>query len=559
MGLGGSHPWLQQAQPHLQRWQAQASSILSPHWARYQPFFEDQTAWVDSQLAQYRPWQLVLVTVLASFVLYSCLSTFASLVSSIQDAGVKATFFRWLKKIPGVQYFVDKELGKYQKKIRDGFKKAAEARLREKAKGDVQIAEQDSLVSGTLYMAGKEHQDLLNEVYASYAHTNPLHTDVFPSLRTLEAEVIAMTASLVGGGASGNPEVCGAMTSGGSESILTAVKASRDYMAEKKGIKHPEMIIAVSAHAAFFKAAEYFKVKLVVVPVGKDHRMSASSVKRAITRNTILVVASSPGFPHGVMDPVEDIAKVTRRYGVCLHSDACLGGFVLPFARKLGHPIPPFDFSVPGVTSMSIDTHKFGMAHKGTSVVLYSSRDIRKHQFTQITEWSGGLYISPGFAGSRSGALIATAWASLVHMGEEGYLRVTQEMLAAAKKFQRGVANIQGLRVVGQPEMCVVAFESTHRSVDIYKVNDLMTQRGWHLNALQFPAAVHICFTARHVNVVDQLLKDLQECTERVRKDPKCVKDGMAPMYGMAAVMPDRRMIGDFLTMYQEELMTVSV
>jgi len=242
-----------------------------------------------------------------------------------------------------------------------------------------------------------------------------------------------------------------------------------------------------------------------------------------------------------------------------LHVDCCLGGFVLPFAAQLGRPIPPFNFSVPGVTSMSVDTHKFGQAHKGTSVVLYRSVALRRFQYTSITDWTGGLYISPGFAGSRSGALIATAWAAMVHLGRDGYLAATEALLTCADRFIQGVRKIEGLEVIGKPEMCVVAIKSSRRDLNIYKVNDLMTARGWHLNALQRPAAVHICFTAAHgPAVVEELLRDLEECVTGILTHPdddKLAGDGMAPMYGMAATVPDRRIVGNFLVAFQDVLL----
>lgn len=298
---------------------------------------------------------------------------------------------------------------------------------------------------------------------------------------------------------------------------------------------------------------------------------------------------------------------MTRRRGIPLHVDCCLGGFVLPFARELGHPVPPFDFSVPGVTSISADTHKFGQAHKGTSVVLYRSQALRRHQYTSVTDWTGGepapplgaaalrlplcpgvaaplcpgdavrltlrlplsrpqptvagLYISPGFAGSRSGALIATAWASLAHLGRDGFLAATAGLMAVARTFAEGVGAIPGLEVMGSPEMCVVAFRASPGSkaappLNIYQVNDLMSRRGWHLSALQRPAALHICFTAAHgPAAVAALLQDLAACCAAAAADPAAGGGGMAPLYGMAAVVPDRRVVGNFLVAYQDILL----
>lgn len=248
---------------------------------------------------------------------------------------------------------------------------------------------------------------------------------------------------------------------------------------------------------------------------------------------------------------------MTHKRGILLHVDCCLGGFVLPFIRQLNpnHTIPAFDFAVPGVTSISVDTHKFGMAHKGTSVVLYRSAALRRKQYTSITDWTGGLYISPGFAGSRSGALIATAWAAMAHLGQEGYLQAVEGMMTLATAFRNGVAKIDGLEIVGEPEMTVIAFKAVDpRRLDIYRVNDLLSKKGWHLNALQRPAALHVCFTPAHQpDTAKLLLKDLKEAVEAVKKEPAgSGGEGMAPMYGMAATVPDRRIVANFLVAYQD-------
>jgi len=465
-----------------------------------------------------------------------------------------------------------------------------------------------SHVSGTVYMSGQAHKKLLLDTYSMFMLTNPIHGDVWPSVQHLETEVVAMTASLFGaeysddddffenrtieikdktnGTANGRAhkgmssgkhgvlfggdcsQICGAMTSGGTESILSAAKSSRDYMASIRGITQPEMVIAVSAHAAFIKASEYFKIRLIKVDVDPaDYRLHAAAVRKAINKNTVLVVASSPGFPHGVMDCIEEIASVTRAAGIPLHVDACLGGFVLPFGRQdlRRLNIPKFDFSVPGVTSISVDTHKFGLAHKGTSVVLYRSPKLRKFQYTRITDWSGGLYISPGFAGSRSGALIATAWASLNHLGRRGLVELTRGIYEVTDKFKKGVQLVPHIEVVGEPEASVVAIKAIDDKVlDIYKVNDVLLKKGWHMNALQRPAALHFCFTAAHsVAGVEALLKELKSAVEVVLKERGGGNgngekwEGMAPLYGMAATVPDRRIVGDFLEAFQDAILDV--
>lgn len=525
------------------------------------------------------PMQLVLLGLLFAYFISWLLSTIRSATRAWLDKGWKQVISGFVLDLPVLRSIVSHKQQEAIAKIREALLTSRKSevpadsiltlpkqgisaaqikqRLGRRTAQDISFSEGDSRVSGTVYMAGAAHQVLLSEVYKRFTLTNPLHADVFPSVRKMEAEVVAMTASLLGGGPAGDCNVCGSMTSGGTESILTAVKAMRDAMAARRKITEPEMVVGVSAHPAFIKAAEYFKIRLVRVNVDSEYRVTGAAVARAIGRNTILVVASAPGFPHGVMDRVQDIAKVCHRRAVPLHVDCCLGGFVLPFARELGYPIPAFDFSVPGVTSMSADTHKFGQAHKGTSVVLFRDPSIRRFQYTSVTDWTGGLYISPGFAGSRSGALIATAWAALVHLGREGFLEATAALMNNAARFIEGVGNIKCLEVIGKPDMCVVAFRSTRKDVDIYRVNDLMAARGWSLNALQRPASLHICFTPAHgAGVVDELLRDLEECVAGVLSHPEGVGgESMAPLYGMAGVVPDRRIVGNFLAAIQDTLL----
>ncbi|RVW99236.1 Sphingosine-1-phosphate lyase [Vitis vinifera] len=379
------------------------------------------------------------------------------------------------------------------------------------------------------------------------------------------------------------------MTSGGTESILLAVKTSRDYMKAKRGITRPEMIIPESAHSAYDKAAQYFNIKLLRVPVNKEFQADVKGIRRRINKNTILIVGSAPGFPHGIIDPIEELGELASSFGICFHVDLCLGGFVLPFARKLGYPIPPFDFSVEGVTSISVDVHKYGLAPKGTSVVLYRNHDIRKvgvravsHQaavqicvqvlnncFSQkcvafensvfnsiigiwiaVTEWSGGLYVSPTIAGSRPGALIAGAWAAMISLGQEGYLNNTRETMEVSKKLQRGIKDIPELFVIGRPDMTIVAFGSN--VVDIFEVNDILSSKGWHLNALQRPNSIHICLTLQHVTILEDFLKDLKESVQTVKQNPGPINGGLAPIYGAAGKMPDRGMVGELLVNFMD-------
>jgi glutamate/tyrosine decarboxylase-like PLP-dependent enzyme len=402
-----------------------------------------------------------------------------------------------------------------------------------------------------VYHGDERHIDLLNEVYALHSQSNPLHLDLWPSGMKFEAEIVSMAAAMLGADKT-DDEVVGTVTSGGTESIIMAMKAYRD----RAGKRRPEMVVPESAHVAFDKAAHYFGFKQVRVPVGDDYRADVPAMARAVGRSTVVVVGSAPGFPHGVIDPIADLSEMARERGVGFHSDACLGGFILPWAEKLGVHVPRFDFRLPGVTSMSVDTHKYGYAAKGTSVVLYRGRELRHSQYFVATDWPGGLYYSPTMAGSRPGALLAAAWAALVATGEEGYLDATQRILEAGTIVRSGIESIEGLRVLGDP-MWVIAFTSDEFS--IYEVMARMAQRGWSLNGLHRPPAVHIALTLRHTapGVVEKFLADLREAAAETRASGADPQTGAAPVYGMAATFPARRAVGELLRRYIDRLYEV--
>lgn len=409
----------------------------------------------------------------------------------------------------------------------------------------------DGFVSGAVYHGDDAHIDFLNQVYALNSQSNPLHVDLWPSTTKFEAEIVAMTAHMLHGDAT----TCGTVSSGGTESILLAMKAYRDQAREERGIEHPEIIAPTTAHAAFDKAAQYFNIRLRKIPVGPDFRADVNATRRAINRNTIALVGSAPSFPHGAIDPIEALSELARSKGIGFHTDACLGGFVLPWAKRLGYPVPAFDFDLPGVTSMSADTHKYGYAPKGSSVILYRSPELRRYQYYSTADWPGGLYFSPTFAGSRPGALSAGCWAALVSMGEQGYLDATRQILETAATLRQGIAGMHDLQVLGDP-LWVIAFNSPR--LDIYRIMDFMTSRGWSLNGLHRPAAIHLCVTLRHTEpgVAERFLTDLRDAVEHVRTHP-ADSGGMAPIYGMAGSLPLRGVISEMLKRYIDLLYKV--
>ncbi|HAJ36577.1 MAG TPA: aspartate aminotransferase family protein [Chloroflexi bacterium] len=399
-------------------------------------------------------------------------------------------------------------------------------------------------VSGAVYHGDSEHIDFLNRVYALNSQSNPLHFDLWPSTVKYEAEIVAMTAHLLG--AANTPDaIVGTVTSGGTESILLAMRSYRDRGRRERGITRARIVAPTTAHAAFDKAAQSFDMELVRVAVDADYRADVEDMAAAIDRNTVALVGSAPSFPHGVVDPIPALAELAQTKGIGLHVDACLGGFVLPFARELGYDAPDFDFRLPGVTSMSADTHKYGYAAKGTSVVLYRGEALRRNQYYAVANWPGGLYFSPTLAGSRPGALSAACWAAMVSMGESGYRAAAASILATAQYIRRTIERMPDLVVLGDP-LFVIAF--TSRTLDIYRVLDAMTARGWSLNGLHRPAAIHLCVTLRHTEpgVAQRFLDDLAEAVATVKVQP-AAKGGMAPVYGMAATLPMHGLVEELL------------
>ena len=412
------------------------------------------------------------------------------------------------------------------------------------------------MVSGTVYHGGDELLDVITGAFRAFAVSNPLHPDVFPEVRKMEAEVVRMCCNIFNGG----EDSCGTMTSGGTESIVMAIKTYRDWAKATKGIQYPELVKPASAHAAFDKACHYFGIKLVEVPVNNvTFKADVAAVRRATNRNTICIVASALTYPQGVTDDIEALAAIALAHGCGLHVDNCLGSLMLPFLPEAGYPTAPFDFAVPGVTSLSADTHKYGFAPKGSSVVLYHAHSLRHFQYSVHPDWSGGIYATPSLAGSRPGALIAGTWAAMMYMGREGYVAAAREVMAMSQRILAGVQDISALRVLGDPAMSVVCFAAADPGLNIFNVGDAMTNRGWSLSVMQNPSSIHICVTYIHTRdgAADKFVADLREAVHDVQTAPKGkFKDGMGAIYGMAESIPDRSLVGDLAKDYIDALYT---
>ncbi len=371
----------------------------------------------------------------------------------------------------------------------------------------------DGRCSGTIYCGDRAIYDLIAEAFGRFSYVNALQRDMCPSQTRFESEIIAMTLDMLHGEAARarDFEPCGVIGSGGSESILAAIYTHREWGRAQKGIDAPEMVLPETAHVAFDKGAHYFGVKVVHAPVDpKTTLVDVDFVRDHVNRNTVLLVGSAGNYPYGTIDPIGALSDLALERGVGLHVDGCLGGFILPWGAELGYDIPVFDFRLPGVTTISADTHKYGYGPKGTSLLLFRDKALRRHQYFARPDWKGGMYASPGMGGSRSGGLLAATWAVMVSLGRQGYLEKARKVFETAFAMQAHVRKQPALRLMGDPTFC---FSFTSDAFDIYHVNDFMKGRAWRFNGQQFPSAIHMCVTGPQTQpgVADRFGADLAE------------------------------------------------
>ena len=372
-----------------------------------------------------------------------------------------------------------------------------------------------------VYDAGREAEEVGKQAYMRFLSENGLDPTVFPSLLRFENEIVAMLTRHLGGG----PECVGSFTSGGTESIILAVKSAREHARAKhahfaSGERRPQMILPATAHAAFHKAAHYLGVDKVIVPVDPvTFKADVAAMAAAITEDTVLLVGSSPSYAHGVIDPIEELGALALEHDLLLHVDACVGGFLLPYWRRLGVDLPRFDLSVPGVTSLSVDLHKYAFCPKGASLVLYNDKALRKHQIFACAEWTGYTVINPTVQSSKSGGPLAAAWAVIHYLGDEGYLEIARQTLEGTRALVAAIEEIDGLELMSQPQMCMLAISS--KEVSVFHVVDEMTARGWYLQAqLGFdnsPANIHISLHPGNIHKVAAMIEDLRDAVAAAR------------------------------------------
>ncbi|MGO8873799.1 MAG: pyridoxal phosphate-dependent decarboxylase family protein [Acidimicrobiales bacterium] len=407
--------------------------------------------------------------------------------------------------------------------------------------------------SGTMYCGDHDHYAFMNEAFGLFAHVNVLQRDICPSATKFEAEIIAMTLDLLHAGTVTETGPVGLVTTGGTGSICHAMLAYRDHAARHRSIHRPNVIKPETAHPAFDKACHLFGIDLQVAPVDPiTTEVDTEWVDRHIDENTVALVGSACNYGYGTVDPIAELSDLALRHEVGLHVDSCLGGFILPFGQELGYDIPVFDYRLPGVTSMSADTHKYGYAFKGTSVLTFRDKTLRNAQYFFLTGWSGGKYCSPGMEGSRSGGLIAATWAAMVQLGREGYRRYARDIFDTAAVMQDAVRSHPELRILGAPTFL---FSFTSDEFDIYHVNDFMRERGWRFNGQQYPNALHMAVTRpqTRAGVSDTFAADLADAVVYAR-DHRSEAPRTGAIYGgVAGGMTDEA--DEFIAMVMGEMM----
>jgi sphinganine-1-phosphate aldolase len=393
--------------------------------------------------------------------------------------------------------------------------------------------------SGTMYCGDHEHYRFMNEAFGLFAHVNVLQRDMCPSATKFEAEIIAMTLDLFNAEAVTDSTPAGLVTTGGTGSILHAMLSYREHAAQTRGVTRPNVVKPETAHPAFDKACHLFGIELRRAPVDPSTtEVDVAWVDEHIDDQTVAVIGSACNYGYGTVDPIDRLSDVALAHGVGLHVDGCLGGFILPFGQELGYDIPVFDFRIPGVTSISADTHKYGYAFKGSSVLTFRDQALRNAQYFYLTDWSGGKYCSPGIEGSRSGGLIAATWAAMVQLGREGYRRYAADIFATAKTMQEAVRSHPELRILGQPTFL---FSFTSDAFDVYHVNDFMRTRGWRFNGQQYPNALHMAVTRPQTQegVAEAFAADLSDAVDYARAHAGEAPKSGAIYGGIAGGMTD--------------------
>lgn len=376
--------------------------------------------------------------------------------------------------------------------------------------GDAQW--RDGKTAVYVFNAGEDIAAIQKEAYAAYMSENGLGPLAFPSLAQMEKDVVSMGLGLLHG-----PEgSTGAMTSGGTDSITMAIKTARDFARSKgKAMGRANIVLPQSAHLAFDKASHLMDIEVRRVPIKTDgtYEADVDAMMAATDENTVMVVGSAPNFPHGIIDPISALGDAAQKRDLWLHVDACVGGYFAPFARMNGVDVPPFDFEVPAVHSMSADLHKYGYAAKGASTVLFRSGELYQHMPFDMNQWSGAPMKTPTLAGTRPGGAISAAWAVMNYLGMAGYKRLQGQVCETRARVEEGVKRL-GFEVLGNPMLGLVAFR--HPDHHAFAIYGEIYKRGWFTSVTKEPPSLHLMLSPKHSEVIDQYLADLADSVKAV-------------------------------------------
>ncbi len=403
---------------------------------------------------------------------------------------------------------------------------AVMAELRERKSGDADW--KGGKVPLFVFKADDAVYDIGRDAFVEYFAENALGAmRAFPSVRHLEREVVAMALDLFHA-----PQgAAGFMTTGGSESILLAVQTCRKHARIQRGdARHCGNIIAAeTVHPAFDKAAALMDLTVRRVPVGEDWRADVAAIEAAIDDDTILLVGSAPSFPYGMIDPIAELSALAQRRALWLHVDACVGGYLAPFVRQIGRPVPEFDFALPGVWSISADLHKYGFCPKPSSTVLYRTGALAALQPFFCDAWPSGQFMTATAVGTRPAGGVAAAWATIQFLGAEGYRRIASALMQGVDRYRAGIEAIDGLHVIGSPDLAIVAFGSD--SLPVNEIAARLAVQGWQPGLLKKPPAIHRMMSMLHVQSMDRYLADLEVATKAVRDAPEATAASLTARY----------------------------
>ena len=386
-------------------------------------------------------------------------------------------------------------------------------------------------VSGIIYLGNDLHNENMLKIFKKCSYSNPLHPDLFPAIREMEIDIINMVKDLY----KGDDNCCGNITYGGTESILLCCVTYRDYYKDKYNIDNPNMVCFNSVHPAFDKACHYFNIKMIKVSNLKE-------MNNNINKNTIMIVASCPEYSHGLIDPISDMNKMALERNVSFHVDCCMGGFLIPFIKNYKY----INFSLRGISSFSIDTHKYGYSLKGSSVLLFKNREIKKYQHFIRKDWCGGVYATPTLMGSKSGGLIASTWSCLLMIGKKNYINYSSTIRKNLLKIKDKFKLNKDISVIGNPDLNIIAFKS--KSLNIYSVIGEMKKLNWNLTVMQNPPAFHLCITKQHTfKIINDFCSDLLNCIDIVKKNKSNKLEGTLALYGSSTSVQNSLFIDEII------------